>query len=137
MRKMAKQTDMPKELISVIGCAMVEDDCPNYDNLGVVLASYFSDHMNRPDNDPIDDEVGWGEWVLDKSNKAMELIAIEVKEYQEQAHREAMLGLLDECKANIKQAFDGKNIPLLANLEADKVINQLRERIQNGVKGDD
>ena len=43
---------------------MDADDCG--DTLGCAIASYYESHPNRPDNDPIDDETGWGEWVMEQ-----------------------------------------------------------------------
>jgi hypothetical protein len=58
-----------------VGNIMVDTTDENSDSLGVVLASYFDGHMHRPESDPVDDETGWGEWVLAKSYAAMDNIA--------------------------------------------------------------
>jgi hypothetical protein len=47
----------------------------NGDNLSIVLCCYFEDHSERPENDPTDDETGQGKWVMEKTLKALELIA--------------------------------------------------------------
>ncbi len=58
-----------------IGCIFVEDGGARGDNLAIVLASYFSAHMDRPKDDPDDVDTGWGVWVIDRTNRALELIA--------------------------------------------------------------
>jgi hypothetical protein len=50
------------------------EDCPRSDNLAIVLATYFSEHMDRPENDPENTDLGWGEWVLKKTDEALALI---------------------------------------------------------------
>lgn len=64
---------MLEEMRSKIGGVSVED-AVGADNLAVVLCIYFTDHMGRPDDDP-ETEYGWGEWVEQKSNEALDLIA--------------------------------------------------------------
>lgn len=57
---------------------MVERDAWNSDNLAIVLASYFSRHIDRPGEDVDDTETGWGKWVLQKTDEALDLIAEEI-----------------------------------------------------------
>lgn len=58
-----------------IGCINVEDGGARGDNLAIVLASYFSAREDRPKDDPDDVDTGWGVWVIDKTNRALERIA--------------------------------------------------------------
>jgi len=72
-----------KRLEQIIGGTNVEDDLgprSSCDNLAVALASYFEDHMDRPEDDEHDEELGWGVWVIEKTNAAIALIAKEVLE---------------------------------------------------------
>ena len=62
---------------NIVGNVAVEES-HDTDNLAIVLASYFSGHINRPSDDPDDAELGWGEWVLEKTNAALDLIADEI-----------------------------------------------------------
>lgn len=47
----------------------------NPDNLAVILASYFSRHMDRPEDDKDDPELNWGPWVMKKTDEALDRIA--------------------------------------------------------------
>ena len=58
-----------------VGCINVEDCEGAGDNLAIVLATYFSDHRERPADDKNDPETGWGEWVIEKTNRALYRIA--------------------------------------------------------------
>ena len=80
-----------KRLEQIIGSTDVEEYeermSGSFDNVAIALASYFEDHMNRPEEDPPDD-TGWGEWVVKKTNKAISLIAGEIlKELEEERCR--------------------------------------------------
>lgn len=44
------------------------------DNLICALCAYFDCHMDRPEDDPLDDDSGWGEWVTEKADEAIDLI---------------------------------------------------------------
>lgn len=57
-----------------IGSISVESE-PSADCLAVALASYFERHIDRPENDPLDETGTWGQWVIEKTNAALELIA--------------------------------------------------------------
>lgn len=64
---------MKTQLELTLGSVHIEGD-PNSDNLAIALCTYFSDHQNRPKDDE-DTERGWGEWVEEKVNLAIERIA--------------------------------------------------------------
>lgn len=53
------------------------------DNIAIALASYFSGHTACPDDDPIDTELGWGAWVLEKTNDALDRIVAELVKAKE------------------------------------------------------
>jgi hypothetical protein len=61
------------ELELTLGSVQIEGD-PLSDNLAIALCTYFSTHPERPRTDP-DTERGWGEWVEEKCNLAIERIA--------------------------------------------------------------
>lgn len=63
-----------EETRNYIGGLLIEDG-HNSDNLAIVLATYFSDYQNRPEDDSKDNETGWGKWVIEKTYRAIELIA--------------------------------------------------------------
>lgn len=55
------------------------EESGNSDNLAIALASYFEGHCDRPSPDPIDDEIGLGEWVIKKTNEALDRIVAETR----------------------------------------------------------
>lgn len=57
-----------------LGNIYVEDD-PTSDNLAIALASYFEKHIDRPDEDPAWEDTEWGQWVIEKTNRALDRIA--------------------------------------------------------------
>lgn len=62
-----------------LGSVLVENDNSHgiSDTLAIALCSYFEDHMDRPEDDPTDDEYGWGKWVVKKCDEALDLITAE------------------------------------------------------------
>ena len=44
------------------------------DNLSIALATYFSDHLDRPENDE-ETETGWGQWVESRTDDILERLA--------------------------------------------------------------
>jgi len=57
-----------------IGCLPALADDEGGDNIAIALASYFDGHSARPKNDPEDTELGWGVWVIEKTNDALDRI---------------------------------------------------------------
>lgn len=53
------------------------DNEPVSDNLAIMLCNHYTDHWERPENDP-DTEDGWGEWVIEKTNEALDRLTDEV-----------------------------------------------------------
>ena len=74
-----------EELKNLLGGLDIEeeDGDVSHDNLTITLCSYFDRHLNKPDNNPIDDECGWEEWVVAKSDKALAIIIDAVIAYME------------------------------------------------------
>ncbi len=63
-----------------LGGFIVEDSF-NTDNLSVVLVSYFSDHYERPLDDEPEDGGTWSKWVLEKTEKALALLARQIGDH--------------------------------------------------------
>lgn len=68
-----------EDLIHILSSLDIERDTAS-DNLSIVLATYFSEHMDRPEDDPDDDEFGWGEWVIDQTENTIEYMAEQILE---------------------------------------------------------
>lgn len=51
-----------------------EDGYVTDDNIAIILVTYFSDHHDKPEDDEIDDEVGWSKWAIEKTNDALDRI---------------------------------------------------------------
>lgn len=52
------------------------EDRPYSDNLAIVLCSYFSAHINRPNGDEDDmDEGGWSPWTIEKYNASKKMLS--------------------------------------------------------------
>lgn len=66
-----------------LGSLPVENGDRHSDTLAIALCSYFEDHMERPEDDPIDDELGWGKWVIQKCDEALDLIVAEATRVRE------------------------------------------------------
>jgi len=61
----------------ILGSVHVEENVCG-DNLSIVLCTYFSDHMDRPEGDVAtenDDNCYWGDWVYWKTDEALNIIA--------------------------------------------------------------
>lgn len=50
-----------------------------WDNVATALASYFSDHLDRPEDDE-EGEDGWGIWVIEQTNITLDAIAAKCNE---------------------------------------------------------
>jgi hypothetical protein len=51
------------EAEAVVNKLLFLDMLPGCDSLGVAIATFYEGHPERPDDDPEDDETGWGEWT--------------------------------------------------------------------------
>ena len=58
----------------LIGSITVGTDEHN-DCLAIAIASYFTDDLTRPHDDPIDEDTGWGKWVIEQTNATLDSIA--------------------------------------------------------------
>ena len=61
-----------------IACVPVGNGA-TFDNVAIALASYFSDHLDRPEDDE-EDEDGWGVWVIEQTNITLDAIAAKCNE---------------------------------------------------------
>ena len=61
---------------NILGGAYLEKDFWS-DNLAIALLSYFEGHMERPEDDGVN-EYGNSEWASMKTNEALDLIATQV-----------------------------------------------------------
>lgn len=80
-------TNLTEKQLNAIENAIggTDDPAPGYnDNLAIMLCSYFSRHMDRPEDDvENEDNYHWGTWVLDRE-KAMrrEIALTAIKAYE-------------------------------------------------------
>lgn len=60
------------ELANKIGGLPATDSGdPLDDNIVIALVTYFESREDKPDDSPIDDQVGWSEWAIEKANDAL------------------------------------------------------------------
>lgn len=76
MWKVLNKMDKDK-LIDILNSVEVEPGVFS-DNLAIVLASYFEEHLDRPKDDPTDTDVGWGVWTVEKVNESVEYISEQI-----------------------------------------------------------
>jgi hypothetical protein len=50
-------------------------------NVAIALAAYFSDHLDRPEDDE-EGEDGWGIWVIEQTNITLDAIAAKCNEVE-------------------------------------------------------
>lgn len=61
----------------------------NSDNLATVLVSYFEEHLDKPEDSPVDDDRGgWSKWALDKTDAALDRIAAQAAAWAEQKEQQ-------------------------------------------------
>ena len=83
-----------EQLKAVIGGGMLEDSAMS-DTLAIALCTYFEKHMNRPDDDPEDDEKGWSKWVIEKCEEALDLIVADVTAWNQRPAQPASKAVSD------------------------------------------
>lgn len=54
--------------------AAVDGEYATDDNIAIVFVTYFEKRLDRPEDDEIDDEVGWSKWAIEKTNDALNRI---------------------------------------------------------------
>lgn len=74
MEKVTKQ-----EIIHILNSLDVENGGFS-DNLSIVLATYFEEHLDRPEDDIEHPEFGWGNWTIKKTDEAFEYMAEQILE---------------------------------------------------------
>lgn len=50
----------------------------SYDNLAIMICTYWDENPEKPENDPEDEERGWGEWVMKKYDETIEMLKSEL-----------------------------------------------------------
>lgn len=62
------------------------------DNIAIALASYFETRPDRPDDDQIDEEVGWSVWAIENTVNALNRIVAYLVERLERGGDDAARG---------------------------------------------
>lgn len=69
-----KEKDI-KTLMNLIGCLpVIEGGYCTEDNLAIALATYFEEHPDKPENAKVDDETGWSDWAIEKTDDVLRRI---------------------------------------------------------------
>ena len=61
--------------------------CKRGDTLAIALCTYFSFHMDRPEEDEDtedDSNYYWGDWVIEKTDESLRLIAEQINKLQKE-----------------------------------------------------
>ena len=67
-----------EDLVHLLSSLDIEKDEVISDNLTIVLATYFSEHMERPEDDPEDTDFGWGRWVMERTEATIDYMADQI-----------------------------------------------------------
>jgi hypothetical protein len=69
---------MNEKLRNLIGCADLPDTAgplnPKFDNLAIMLCTYFDGHPDCPEDQETDEEFGWKPWVIENTNRMLDAI---------------------------------------------------------------
>ena len=112
-----------------IGHMTVSEDKHETDSLGVAIASYFDGRLDKPENDPIDEETGWSKWVMRRTDFVLDKIDAERDKLEAEIKQ-----LREACECVVFDAENQDQGPVndMFVIICDTTLKECKDALDNG-----